>query len=352
MKKLSIFLSVLAVSWASYAQIGGSTTYNFLRLAPSARVSGLGEINITCVDYDPAIQLANPAALNPAMHRHVFFSTVVHPGGINYGTFGYVHDAGKRGTFGGGLQYMTYGKIAETDENGIASGRSIAANEFSLFGGGSYRFGKIFSVGANAKLIYSALDIFRSFGMAADLGVTINDTAHRIIASVVAKNIGGEIAPYNSSSRQAIPFDLQAGISVGFKGFPVRFHITFHDLHRWNLRYDNPADRQSETLFTDSTQTSSKSSGAADEFFRHLIVGAELNIKKVVYISIAYNHQRRQETLQETRRSLAGINFGLGVHVKQFSIGIGLMPMPLKNTLAHFTFSVNTAGFIRKVKKP
>jgi hypothetical protein len=335
------------------AQVGGTTVYNFLRNAQSWRITALGEINVTTIDYDPTTQLSNPASLNPLMNKQASFSTVIYPGGINYGNACYVLDFGKKGTYGFGAQYINYGTIPETDVSANIIGPNIHANEVNFYGGGSYKFGKIFSVGANAKIIGSWYSSYSSYGMAADLAASVNDTAHGIIASIVAKNIGGELTPYKygSGTREPIPFDLQAGFSVKFKGFPVRFHVTFHDLHRWDLRYNNPADQQA-SLFTDSATTTSKSSAAADEFFRHVIIGLELNIKKVVFLDVSYNDERRAEIMQSTRRSIAGFSMGIGVHVKQITVGVALSPMPLHSTLAQFTLSVNTGGFIKKKSKP
>jgi hypothetical protein len=348
LKRILFFVFIFTCA-TSIAQIGGTSTYSFLKLAPSSRITGLGETNITIVDYDPTTQLSNPASLNSKMSRQAHFSTVVYPGGVNYGNLGYVQDFAKKGTYGIGLQYIAYGNIQATDEAGNVTGK-VNASEFNLYGGGAYRFGKIFSVGANLKLVYSEFQSFRSFGMAADLAATVNDTAHGIIATIAAKNIGGQLLSYTKGNHEPLPFDLQAGISVGFKNFPIRFHLTLHDLHRWDIRYDNPADTKSDNLFQDSSSSKPKKY-IGDKIFRHVIFGAEINIKKVVFIDVAYNHQRRMEMVQTTRRSIAGFTIGLGVHVKQFSVGIALSPMPLKQTLAHFTFVVNTGGFIKKHPK-
>jgi hypothetical protein len=351
-KGFILLTAVVMVLSGAQAQVGGTTVYNFLRNAQSWRTTALGEINITTIDYDPTTQLSNPASLNPLMSRQASFSTAIYPGGINYGNACYVQDFGKRGTYGIGAQYINYGTIPETDEAGNILKANVPSNEVNIYGGGSYKFGRLFSVGANLKFIGSWYGGYRSFGMAGDLGASVNDTAHGIIASIVAKNLGGQLTPYTygSGRREPIPFDLQAGFSVKFKGFPIRFHLTFHDLHRWNLRYNNPADQQT-SLFSDTTQNK-PSSGAADEFFRHFIVGIELDIKKVVFLDVSYNHERRQEILQSTRRSIAGFSVGIGVHVKQISVGVALSPMPLHNTLAHFTLSVNTGGFVKKKSKP
>lgn len=354
MKKVSVLLLLVFLAAASsYAQIGGATTYNFLRNAQSWRITALGEINITTIDYDPTTQLSNPASLNPLMSRQASFSTVVYPGGVNYGNACYVQDFGKRGTYGMGLQYINYGDIPQTDESGNIIRGNLPCNEINLYGGGSYRFGRIFSAGMNVKFIGSWLDSYHSYGLAADLGVSVNDTTHGIVASIVAKNIGGQLTPYSygNGQREPIPFDLQAGFSVKFKGFPVRFHLTFHDLQRWDIRYSNPADAVTNSLLGDTTRTS-KASAAVDEFFQHLIVGAELNIKKVVFIDFSYNDQRRQEIAQASRRSLAGFAIGLGVHVKMITVGIALSPMPLNSTLAQFTLTVNTGGFIKRKTVP
>ena len=353
LKKVCLFvLALLTVSVSSYSQIGGATTYNFLRLASSWRTTALGEINVTTIDYDPTTQLSNPASLNPLMSREASFSTMVYPGGVNYGNACYVQDFGKRGTYGMGVQYINYGSISETDESGTILRPNLSCNEINIYGGGSYRFGRIFSAGMNVKFIGSWLDGYNSYGLAADMGVSVNDTAHGIVASIVAKNIGGQLTPYSfgSGHREPIPFDMQAGFSVKFKGFPVRFHLTFHDLQRWDIRYSDPASAVQNSLLGDTVKTS-KAAAATDEFFRHMIIGAELSIKKVVFLDFSYNDERRQEYKQSSRRSIAGFAIGIGVHVKMITVGIALSPMPLNNTLAQFTLTVNTGGFVKKKTK-
>ena len=88
-----------------------------------------------------------------------------------------------------GVQYINYGSISETDESGTILRPNLSCNEINIYGGGSYRFGRIFSAGMNVKFIGSWLDGYNSYGLAADMGVSVNDTAHGIVASIVAKNI-------------------------------------------------------------------------------------------------------------------------------------------------------------------
>lgn len=340
---------LLVISYAA-AQIGGTTTYNFLSLSPDARITALGGTNVSIFDHDLNTQLANPASLNRKMNGQAAFSTVVYPGGINFGNASY----GKRfnkvpGTFGFGIQYMAYGKFTETDEAANVIGK-FSAGEMNIYTGYGYQFGRLFSVGANVKFIYSNLAQFNSVGMAADLAATVNDTAHNITASIVARNIGVQFKPYNST-REPIPFDLQAGISVGFKGVPFRIHATFHHLTTWDIRYDNPADQQNDNLFTDTTATKAKKY-TGDKLFRHVIIGVEFNIKQIVRLDVAYNHLRQQELKLANRRGVPGLSFGVGVRIRQFDFSYGFQPMAQGQTMNHLTLTIYTDGFVRKKSAP
>lgn len=345
--KKSFFLSITLffISAGAFAQIGGENTYEFLNLSPDARITALGGTNISIYDHDLNTQLANPASLNRKMNGQASFGTAVYPGGVNFGNVAY----GKRfkvpGVFGFGLQYIAYGKFKETDEMANVTG-NFSAGEMAVYAGYSYQFGKLFSVGANGKFIYSQLGPFSSVGMATDIGFTINDTAHLVTASIVAKNVGGQLKPYTKGKREPLPFDLQAGLSFGFKGVPFRIHTTFHNLYRWDIRYNNPADQQSDNLFSDSTETRKKYIG--DKLMRHVIVGVEFNIKGIVRLDIAYNHLRQQELKLATRRGVPGLSFGLGMRVRQFDFSYGFQPMAQGQVMNHFTLTVYTNGFVKR----
>jgi hypothetical protein len=351
LRSLAPLLFFVCISQILFAQIGGESTYKFLSLSPDARITSLGGTNVTIIDHDINVQLANPAALNRRMNTQAAFGTVVYPGGINLGNVAY----GKRfdkipGTFGFGLQYIAYGKFKETDEAANVLG-NFSAGEMNVYAGYGYQFGRMFSVGANAKFIYSQLASYSSVGMAADLAVMINDTAHNVTASIVAKNIGGQFKPYNRGTREPIPFDLQAGLAFGFKNMPFKIHMTFHDLYRWDIRYDNPADQQQDNLFADSSELKPKKH-IADKLFQHVIIGVEFNIKKIVRLDVAYNHFRQQELKLATKRGIPGISVGLGLRIRQFDFSYGFQPLAQGQIMNHFTLTVYTAGFVKNKPAP
>jgi hypothetical protein len=343
---LIVGIIVLSRSFA-FAQIGGVNSYDFLSLSPSARTTGLGGINVTLIDHDLSTQLSNPASLNPLMNREVSFGTTIYPGSINFGNAQYAQTFNKiPGTFGFGIQYIDYGQFTAADADANITGK-FTAGEMNAYAGYGYQFGRLFSVGANAKLVYSQLAYWNSEGVAADIGAMINDTAHVITFSIVAKNIGSEIKPYNPNVYEPIPFDLQAGLAFGFKHLPIKFHITFHHLYEWNIRYDNPADDAASELFTDSS-SSKPNQHIADMIFEHIIFGAEINIKKVVRLEVAYNQMRQEELSLTTKLGLPGISFGVGIHIKQFDFSYAFQPMAQGQTLNYFTLSVNTSQFRKR----
>jgi hypothetical protein len=346
LKQRFLFTSILlALAANTWAQIGGQSTYDFLLLSPDARITSLGGTNITIYDHDLSTQLANPASLNRKMNGQAAFGTMVYPGGVNFGNVAYARRFKVPGVFGFGCQYIAYGKFKETDEAANVTG-NFSAGEMNLYTGYAYQFGRLFSVGANGKFIYSHLGQWNSVGMAADLGFTINDTAHNITASIVAKNIGGQFKPYNQI-REPIPFDLQAGIAVGFKGVPFRIHATFHHLTTWDIRYDNPADQVQDNLFQDSSQTKAKKY-TGDKLFRHVIIGIEFNIKKIVRLDVAYNHLRQQELRLTTKRGVPGISCGFGVRIRQFDFSYGFQPLAQGQVSNYFTLTVYTDGFVKR----
>lgn len=344
------FVVFLGSYLAGVAQppIGGTSSYDFLALSPSARVTALGGTNITIMDHDPSVQLSNPAALNPLMDHSLSAGTTVYPGNINFGNVSWVQRFKVPGTFGFGLQYIDYGKFTETDDAANIEG-TFRAEEFNFYSGYGYQFGRFFSAGVNAKFIYSQMAFWNSEGMAADLSGMFNDTARLLTVTVAAKNMGGQFKPYTAGSYQPLPFDLQAGLKVGLKHTPFSFHLTLHHLYEWNIRYDDPTVAQ-EDLLLDSSSTNKKY--VVDNMFRHVIIGTEINIKKVVRIDIAYNHLRQQELSLSTKRSIPGLSCGVGLHIRQFDFSYGIQPMGPGGALNYFTLSVNTAGFTRNRKLP
>ena len=100
------------------------TEYNFLRLPLSAHAAALGGENITVIEDDPSLMFSNPALAASVSDRTVGISYMNYMHGANYMGASYTKALGEKATVAGGVQYMNYGRMKETDENNVQIGRA------------------------------------------------------------------------------------------------------------------------------------------------------------------------------------------------------------------------------------
>lgn len=348
MKKLIPYL-ILACSIAPqlvFSQIGGRTTYNFLNLSPSARMTALGGSLISVVDEDPANAVYNPGLLNQQMHGGITFQNNFHFDGIYNGYVGYAHHIDEwKTTAHAGVQFMQYGKFVRSDEFGNALG-DFKASEMAISLGAAREIGSGLSAGLNLRFINSNLESYNSFGISADIGASYNNPERRLSAGFTLRNVGVQITPYEDT-REDVPLDIQVGFSKRLKHLPFRLSVIAHSLNRWNLRYDSPLDDDETILIGEESSGESSFNQGVDNFFRHFIFSGEFLIgkKEVVKIRFAYNHQRRKELTVGSLRSLAGFSGGLGIRIKQFGIDYGFGTYHIAGSTHHVGISTHISRF-------
>jgi hypothetical protein len=359
MKYWSIIIFCL-VSFVSSAQIGGNSTYDFLRISNSARVTSLGGSLITVRDQDLNLAYHNPAALNPAMHRRFVFNQSAYMGGTTHGYVGYAHyiDQGKVPIMvHGGLQYISYGDFENRDLAGTYTGQTSAA-EYAINIGASYQMSKLLSVGVNYKTILSYLGNYNSTGMAFDASVMYADTARHINFTVALKNMGTQFSTYSrNGNMEPLPFDLQIGVSHKLKYIPLRFSVIMHNLHNWGVMYDDPSNQANQALFTDNGEPEDNSAGkVVDDIFRHFIFNIELLFGKkgqreIFRIAAGYNHSRRGELASTGVSDISGFSFGVGIRVKQFQIDYGFGGFHFAGGSHHFGISVDLDQILKGTQR-
>ena len=347
--KKTIALIIFSLSLnIGFGQIGGENVYEFLNLSPSARISALGDYLITIVDDDVALAYGNPALLNEQTHRQLSFNHVLHLGGINHGFFNYGHRIEKWDlNLHGGMKYVSYGDFDLADETGTISG-SFKATELALVVGASKQLNQRFSVGSNLKLISSRFESFSSFGLAMDLSALFYNPESETAFTFMFKNVGAQLSTYQDE-RQDVAFDIQIGFSKKLAHLPFRLSIIAHDLHRWDLRYDNP-NEEVESLFGDDPEPNAFSEGV-DNFFRHLVFNGEflLGANENLRLRFGYNHQRKKELSVSAFRSLGGFSYGFGIKVKKFRIDYGHSRYHLAGGTHHFSISTNLNEFGKQI---
>ncbi len=342
----TFFTSLLLIlSIYALAQYGGSYTYAYLNLPPSARISALGGLNISTYDDDVNLSYQNPSLLNEDMNGRLSISNAFLPAGINQGYIAYAKYINKWNiTTGGGLLYRAYGTFELTDETGTRLG-SFKAGEYALSGGAAYKADKL-SYGANLKLLYSQLESYNSFGAALDIGATFYDSTRRFCAAVVMRNIGTQLKPYTSGNREELPFEIDFGLSKKLAHLPLQLSFTLHDLQAFDIRYDDPNRNDLVNIF-DTDSVVEEKNYTVDKIFRHLNVGGEFFFGKNFRVRIGYDHMTRQEMSIDTRRGLTGFSTGFGLKINKYYIDYGHEFYSLAGGSNHITIGTNLSAFLR-----
>ncbi len=332
-----------------FAQVGGNNTFEFLNLPISARVSAQGGNLISVRDGDLNVALVNPALITDSMDNNVALSFANYLPGVNYGYAAFAKKFNKLGTFTAGIQYIDYGRFTRADEYGNTEG-TFGANESSL--NISYAHKLLDSnliVGATLKTIYSALETYTAFGSAIDIGAVYVRPKKEFVVALVIKNIGYQWKPYISGNREKLPFEVQIGFSKKPKHIPFRLSVTYENLEKWDLTYEDPAN---PTLTVDpltgETITQNKYKVWGDKFMRHIVIGGEFIITKNFFLRGGYNYQRRKELKIPEKRGMTGFSFGFGFRIYKFHFSYSRAVYHLAGATNNFSISFDINSFYSK----
>lgn len=319
MKKLYIILYILACFVPAMAAQDGSTAYNFLNVTSSARIYGLGGVNITNVDDDLMSTDQNPALLGGEMSGQLGINYMRYLDDSNFAGLRFAHSAGTYGAWSAGIQYFGYGSITGADESGIITG-SFSPKDVAFSGSFAYDIYGGWRGGILLKLLYSGYEQYSAMAVATDLGVNYYNPDNDLSFSVVAANLGGQLKKFNETSDR-LPVDLRLGVAKSFGEFPVRFSVTAWNLTKWHLPYTETGDGI-------STETSGDGDTVKDSFssnlFRHLVFGAELISSERFYLSLGYNYKTRTDMSTYSRSFLSGFSLGAGLNARRFRVALAL----------------------------
>ena len=350
MHKIAFTLIFSTVFFLADAQIGGRYTYEFLGNPQSARLSALGGSLITIQDNDVSLAASNPALLNDKMHNQITFNHNFAFADVSNGYIGYGRKVNKWGGINThvGISYVSFGEFTAADEIGNTNG-TFSGGETAITLGASKRLNERIVVGANLKGIFGNLETYSSSGLGADLGVYYSKPESNFSAAFVVKNIGTELSTYGNE-RANLPLDIQLGVSKKLNHLPFRFTIIAHQLQQWSVRYDDPNNVQSESIFEDEPSETSGLNKGVDNFFRHFIFNGQFLLGKTqgLKIRFGYNHFRRKELSLSNFRSLTGFSGGLGLRIKGFNIDYGVGYYHLAGAANHLSIRTDLGRFFKK----
>ncbi|MFO8129820.1 MAG: type IX secretion system protein PorQ [Bacteroidales bacterium] len=329
------------------AQIGGDNTYEFLNLSNSARVASLGGNFLAVYDGDITLAVNNPSLISPQMHNHLGLSFVNYFSGINYGFANYSRTYERLGSFAATMQFINYGRFTKADAAGTRQGE-FNASELALNIGWGRKLHPHFTIGSDIKLIYSGFDAYNSFGLAVDVAGSYIHQEEDFTVSLLARNIGIQLKPYEGGNNEPLPFEMQLGLSKGLKHLPFRFSVLLNHLERWDLRYTDPLkEKESIDPLTGEKNEKSWLEKAADEAMRHIVVGGELNITDFLSFRIGYNYQRRQELKVDNKASTVGISWGVGLRISKFHFSYSRSRYHLAGSPNFITLTTNLSDFVK-----
>ena len=351
-------LPAVATVHAQYVG-SGSSTFAFLDLPVSSRQNALGGENISIRDGELSSAFANPALLGSMTHNilqigYAYYGSN-HFGSVMYGyNFGEAKGlAGERMSvsadgkpdkpnyFAVGVHYLDYGKMAYAETNGQLTGATFGARDILIEAAYARQLGPMFTVGVALKPIMSFYESYSSFALGADIGGHFQMKDSTLQIGLVLKNIGWQLKGFYSDESgqklENLPLNLELGINYRVKHAPLRFSLTIHNLQRWDLGYSRL--NETEEL---------KPVGWFDMMMRHTIWAIDIVPKsEKFYITLSYNHRRRQEFYLQDQRSLAGFAAGAGVRIKMVRLGFAMSQMSKQN----FTYQASLALDVNSLMK-
>ena len=335
--KCLLAAAAAVVAFAVQAQ-DGSTAYNFMNITSSARIYGLGGVNITLVDDDISVIDQNPALLGGEMGNMLSMSYMRYLGGSNFAGLRYGHPAGEHGAWAASVQYFGYGSMKEALPDGSIVG-SFSPKDVAFGGTYSHDITDRLRGGIALKMLYSGYAEYTAFAVSTDLGINYYDADRDLSLSLVVANLGGQLKRFNGHYDR-LPFDVRLGWSQSFGTFPLRFSITAWNLTKWKLPYTDSGDGT-------SADEPKVKDGFMSNLFRHLVFGVDLVSNPNYYISLAYNYKTRTDMSTYSRSFLSGFSVGGGLKVKNFGVGLAFAQPHTGGTTLMVNLSYNFNELIR-----
>lgn len=284
--------------------LGGNAVYNFMKLPMGGQLSALGGKNVSSFSADLSLVIENPALLRKEHHAYVSSSfNHLAPFTNALQGIGSYHHQKSNTSFAIGLVHLLYGQETQTDASGNSLGNFRAYDQL-ISASFAKSYGKRWHYGASLKLIHSNFGVFRSTGVAADVGLTYYDEGEKLQLGFAAKNMGTQLRTYGGKAED-LPFDLVLGITKQLEKAPLRFSLTAQRLHQFDLLYN-------DTLYTNENFGTTTDNGVVRKIFSHFVLGSELLLGDKLVVLAGYNVLRRNElSIKNIASGLTGFSYGL-----------------------------------------
>ena len=294
MKKV-IFALILFFMADKMAAQESQTAYNFLRLSVSAHAAALGGDNITLINDDAWLMFNNPALLSSVSDKTLALNYMNFMRGVNLAGVAYNKVVKERASAALSVNYVDYGKMryttADNQDLGEFAARDIAATAYF-----SYMLTDKLAGGIAAKVLSSSIGHYTSIGMGVDLGLNYYDSERELSLSVVAKNLGGQLKAYEDDY-EAMPIDVQMGISKRLQHTPFCLSATLVDLNHWHYA-----------------------------LMKHFVFGVDVDLSPNIWVGAGYSLRRANEMkvgdAENASSHGAGLSLGAGLQLERFKLNL------------------------------
>lgn len=310
-----------------------TTAYEFLNVAPSSHVYGLGGHNITIIDDDINLVEQNPALLGPEFEKQIGLNYMRYLGSSNFMGASFGNGINEHSAWAARIQYFGYGKITSATADGTITG-SFSPSDIAFSGTYSHDITNKLRGGITMKFISSNYDSYAAFAICADLGINYYDPDKEQSISLVLKNLGGQVKKFNDNY-SSLPWDIQLGWSKILPSVPVRLSVTATNLTKWYLPYLEREDKNSTT--SDLVEKDSFTSN----LFRHLTFAVELLPSDKFYIGLGYDYKTRTDMANYTRNFISGLSLAAGLKTKSLGFGLAFAQPHIGGTTFMFNLSVS-----------
>lgn len=342
-----LFFFVFGIFWMlqSSAQLGGSSIYSFLNVPIAPRVAGAAGNVIANTEGDVNFGMWNPALINPDMHGQMSLSVSPLKDGVLFGEANYSHTFNKAGSFLAGVKYVDYGSFQLTNTQAQVLGGFTAADYAFQLGYG-YHLDSNWHFGASMKLINSTYEQYTSWGLVTDLAAMYTIPKSRIAMVLMLRNFGTQLSTFDGN-REPVPFEVKFGFSTRFKYVPLRLNFSLENLQQFDLTYNDPNKVSRDPITGEETV---EEETVINNIMRHVSFAAELAPSKNFNIQLGYSFRRSYEMRIPTRRSSAGLTFGIGIKISKFRINYANTNMNVAGRMNHFSITTSLGNFKKKPK--
>lgn len=340
---ISLFLFFLQKKNA-FAQIGGRNTFAFTQNPHHAWLSAMGGINVSSGLYEINNIFHNPAVADDSLAKTASLSFATWQADAGQYQFIYA-DKWKKGLISGGIRGVNYGKMQLTDATGAILG-DFRASDWDMMAGYGIKQGNFYFGGALHYLV-SQIESYNAHALAINMSGVFKHPKHDFTIGLAVQNAGFVFKNYIQDEKTNLPLDVQLGTSFKPKYMPVRFSLTAHHLHKWDIVYLDPYQNYTVDL---TGQRNVPKKTFFDNLARHFVLGTEILFSPKFHAIIGYNHLVNREMKIRNLGGTRGFSFGFGIYAKKYIFQYGYSTHQIGVGKHFFTLQLRTHQIFRKIR--